>query len=249
MLWDIETTQNLVAVFQLKHNDYINPENIIQERYIVCAAWKELHAKTVDAVSTLDDRKRFVRNPHDDHYVVEILHRVLSAADVIIAHNGDQYDIKFTKGRMLVQGLDPLPPIPSIDTLQTARNQFLLNANTLDYLGGILKVGRKRHTEKGLWLEVLKGNKAAIRQMVEYNKGDVELLERVFLKLQPYVANHINRHLFGGEGECPRCGSNHVQSRGIHHALTQTYQRFQCQKCGGWFRSRKGTMGTQKRIL
>lgn len=245
ILWDIERTHNLVTVFQLKHNDYIGAENIRQESYIPCAAWKVLGEKKVSAVSTLDDPKRFKRNPHDDYHVVKTLHEVLSSADVIIAHNGDAFDIKFTEGRMLFHGLPPLPPITKIDTLKAARDRFLFNANNLNYLGQFLKCGKKTETSHGLWYKVLNAEPAAIREMVSYNKQDVILLEKVFLKLQPYIANHVNRQLYGQTG-CPRCGSSKVQSRGFHRALTQSYRRFQCQKCGGWFKAGKAEPSASK---
>lgn len=244
LLWDIETTHNLAAVFRL-NEEYIQPTNIIRERYVVCAAWKWLGEKKVHAVSTLDNPALYKKDPHNDRHVMEVLHKVLSSADVIVAHNGDSYDIKFTEGRMLVQGLDPLPPITKIDTLKIARNRFLLNANKLDYLGQLLGLGRKKHTTPGLWLKVLNGSKAAVRDMVTYNKQDVELLEKVFLKLRPYMENHISRGLFGKTG-CPRCGSHHIQSRGVHRAVTRIYNRFQCQKCGGWFRSMKNNPKPQE---
>jgi hypothetical protein len=224
----------------------------VQERYIICAAWKTLGEKKISAVSTLDDKKLYKRDPFNDLHVVKTLHGVLSDADIIVAHNGDQYDIKFTKGRMLVQGLPPLPPILSIDTLKTARNQFLLNANNLDYLGKMLGVGRKKPTKGGLWLKVLQGDKDAIREMVSYNKQDVQLLEDVFLKLRPHIPDHVNRQLFTGDKSgCPRCGSKRIQSRGVRHAITQTYQRFVCVDCQGWFRDRKAIAGssTQSRVL
>jgi hypothetical protein len=238
ILWDIETTQNLVAVFQLKNNDWINPDNIIRERYIVSACWKVLGESKVHSVSVLDDPKLYAKDPHNDLHVVKTLHKVLSEADVIIAHNGDAYDIKFTEARMLIQGLSPLPPLTKIDTLKAARDRFMFNANNLNYLGKVLGCGEKVHTEPGLWLRVLNGDKNAIKAMVAYNKQDVVLLEKVFLKLQPYIANHINRQLYGEVG-CPRCASHKVQSRGVHRAISNVYQRYQCQDCGGWFRELK----------
>ncbi len=249
IVWDIETTHDLVAVFRLTQNDYIQPENIVQERYIVSAAWKELGKAKVHSVSILDDPRRFKRNMHDDYHVVKKLHEVLSSADVIIAHNGDAFDIKFTEARMLIHGLPPLPPIAKIDTLKVARDRFLFNANNLNYLGRILGVGGKKHTNNSLWLRVLEGDVKAIQEMVRYNKQDVALLEKVFLKLQPYVANHVNRQLMGETG-CPRCGSTKVQSRGLHKAVTRTYQRFCCSSCGGWFRLLKAEKGsTRYRVL
>ena len=253
VLWDIETSQNLAAVFQLAHNDYINPENLIQERYIICAAWKMLGQKAVSTTATIDNAALFKKDPHNDRHVVTVLHKMLSEADVLIAHNGDQYDVKFAEGRMLFHGLPPLPPLLKIDTLKEARNRFLLNSNKLDYLGHYLGLGRKKHTSPGLWLRVLQGDAAAVKEMVRYNKQDVVLLERVFLKLQPYMATHVNRQLLGensnSEG-CPRCGSSHTKSKGLHHTLTRTYQRRYCLTCGGWFRNIKSDpMQTKVRVL
>jgi RNase H-like protein len=227
------------------NEEYIQPENIMQERYIVCAAWKELSEKRVHAVSVLDDPKLYKKDPHNDLFVLKTLHKVLSEADVIVAHNGDSYDLRFTEARMLIQGLDPLPPITKIDTLKVAKNRFLFNANKLDYLGHVLGVGRKKKTSGGLWLRIMNGDAAAIKEIVAYNKQDVLLLERVFLKLRPYMDRYLSRGLFGKTG-CPRCGSKHVQSRGIHKAITRVYQRFQCQACGGWFRAMKNNENPQE---
>lgn len=243
-----ETTHNLAAVFRLANQDWIPAENIVQERYIVCAAWKILGSPTISASSVLDNPARFRRAPTDDRHVCETLHTVLSKADVIVAHNGDAYDIKFAEARFLFHGLAPLPPIQKIDTLKVARDRFLFNANNLDYLGRFLKVGRKKPTTSGLWLRVLQGDAAAIREMVKYNKQDVALLERVFRKLQPYIANHVNRGLFGGKG-CPRCGSPRVQARGVHRSLTRIYQRMMCRACGGWYRLNTSTAGANTRTL
>lgn len=249
ILWDIETTHNLVAVFKLFGEDYIPHDNILQERYIVCAAWKELgKGKPIRAVSILDDPKRFKKNPNDDYHVVKTLHAMLSDADVIVAHNGDRYDIKFAEARMLFHGLPPLPPIMKIDTLKEAKNRFLFNSNRLDYLAKFLGGKGKKNTPKGLWLHVLAHDVAAIKEMVAYNKQDITELEFVFNKLAPYMATHVNRHLFGGEG-CPRCGSTDVQARGLHKSLTQTYQRYCCNGCRGWFREVKRSHGARTRVL
>jgi hypothetical protein len=248
LLWDIETSHNIVASFQLR-DEYTPHTNILQERFVICAAWKWLGEKKVHTVSVMDDSKRFSKDVADDKHVIETLHKVLSEADVIIAHNGDRFDTKFIETRALFHGLPALPPITSIDTYKVAKARFMFNSNRLDYLGKFLGFGGKKSTPAGLWLDVLKGDKKAIKTMVDYNKRDVTLLENVFLKLRPYVANHINREIFGKVG-CPRCGSKKVQSRGFHRAITKTYRRFQCQKCSGWFRDLKGGKATtQSRVL
>lgn len=236
LYWDIESSLQLAAIFQLAHNDWINPESLVSERHLISAAWKWEGDKKVYSVSTLDDPKRFSKDYHDDTFVVKKLHEVLSEADVIVHHNGDSFDKRYVDTRILKLGLEPLPPITSIDTYKVAKQKFLFNSNKLDYLGGYLGLGKKIHTSPGLWMRVMQGDRKAVKEMVEYNKQDVVLLEKVFLKLRPYCSNHVNRELYGGEVGCPRCGSKDVQSRGTHKAITKTYRRLQCQGCGGWFR-------------
>ena len=243
LIYDIETSLQPVAVFQLKNNDWINPDNILGERHLVSVCWKWLGEKKVYSVSLLDDPKRFEKDPHDDKHVATVFHRVLMEADCLVSHNGNSFDIKYLKTRMLVHKLPTLPPITSIDTYRIAKQQFLFNSNRLDYLGKLLGVGGKQSTPKGLWLDVLNGNRRAIKTMVEYNKRDVTLLEDVFKRLAPFMPTHLHRELFGESG-CPRCGSKHIQSRGVHRANTRIYQRFHCQACSGWFRLLKSEKGS-----
>lgn len=236
LLYDIETSLQPVAVFQLAGNDWIQPENILAERHLISVCWRWYGEKIVHSVSLLDDPKRFAKDPHDDKHVAQVFHKVLQEANVLVGHNSDSFDFRYLKTRMLVHGLPVLPPISSLDTYKVAKKHFMLNSNKLDYIAKLLKVGGKLDTPKGLWLDVLRGDRKAIKTMVEYNKHDVVVLESVFKKLQPYMDNHTNRELFGGTG-CPRCGSLKVQSRGLHRAISRVYRRFQCQSCKGWFRS------------
>jgi len=244
LFWDVETSHNLAAVFKLFGEDYISHENIVQERYIVCGAWKWDGERSVHGVSVLDDPKRFKRDPNDDRHVVQTLHGVLSQADIIVAHNGDRYDIKFHAARALAHGLSPLPPIQSVDTLKVAKSRFLFNSNRLDYLGQFLGLGRKKSTPRGLWLDVLRGDAKAVKTMLSYNKQDVILLEAVYRKLAPYVKQTLHH----GVG-CPRCGSAQTNAQGVRRTLSGMYQRHQCQACGGWFHDPKVVVMARKRVL
>ena len=254
LLYDLETSLQTVAVFQLGGNDWIQPSNILTERYIICASWQWLGEDKIHSVSLLDDSKRFAKDPHDDYHVVSTLRDVMAQADVVVAHYGDSFDNKYTKTRILKHGLDPLPPFVSIDTKKIAKQVFYFNANNLDYIGKFLGIGSKIHIPGGLWMKILKGGPdavKAIKTMVTYNKGDVALLRKVFLKFRAYIPNHMNRELFGGTGG-PRCGSKKVQSRGTYYAQTRTYRRWQCMgECKGWFRTLKADKdsATKNRVL
>lgn len=230
LLYDLETSLQTVAVFGLGNNDWINPENIVTERYIICASWKWLGEAKVYSAATYDG---------NDKPVVEALHAALSEADAVVGHNSDSFDNKYLRTRILYHDLPPLPPITSIDTYKVAKSKFNFNSNKLDYIGRFLGCGQKIKTTPGLWLRVLRGEAKAVDEMLAYNKQDVILLEKVFLKLRPYMDNYINRELFGQKTGCPRCGSKKVQSRGVHRAITKVYQRWQCQTCSGWFKTVK----------
>jgi hypothetical protein len=250
LLWDIETSLQLAAIFQLAHNDWIDPSALVTERYVICASWKWLGESTVHSVSVLDDPKRYQKDPHDDTHVVKALHKVLGQADVLVHHNGDSFDKRYVDTRILKLGMAPLAPVTTVDTYKVAKQRFLFNSNKLDYIGKFLGLGEKIKTTPGLWMRVLRGERAAVKDMVVYNQQDVVLLEKVLLKLQPYCPNYINRELFGEQVGCPRCGSQAVQSRGVHRAITKTYQRFCCSACGGWFRTLRAEKGsTAFRVL
>jgi DNA polymerase elongation subunit (family B) len=243
LFYDIETSLQLAAIFSLAHNDYIQPESLVSERYIICAAWRWEGEKEIQTVSVLDDPKRFKKNHQDDYHVTKTLRAVLAEADTIVAHNGDSFDKRYVDTRILVHGFDPLPPVNSVDTYKVAKSKFYLNSNKLDYIGKLLGVGQKSKTSHGLWLRVLQGDADAVREMEKYNKQDVVLLENVYSKLRPYINTQLSREFFGEEG-CPRCGSQKIQSRGTHKAITKEYHRWQCQDCGGWFRTLRGDTGT-----
>lgn len=250
LLYDLETSLEAVTVFQLRFNDFIPPESIVTERHIISVSYKWLDEDKVHSISILDDPKRFSKDIHDDRYVVEKFVKVMAEADVVVGHNSDNFDNRYLKTRILYHGLPALPPITSIDTCKVAKSALLFNSCKLDYIGGYLKVGRKKPVTSGLWMRAFKGDKKAILEMVAYNKQDVLLLERVFLKLRPYISNHINRELWGNVG-CPKCGSRKVQSRGVYRAISRVYQRYQCQSCSGWFRSAKNdrSIKTKFRVL
>jgi hypothetical protein len=239
-----------VAVFQLAHNDWIDPSAIMQERYIICAAWRWEGEDEVQTVSVLDDLRLYKKNPHDDYHVVKVLRDVLAKADTIVHHNGDKFDKRYVDTRVLMHGFDPLPPVNSVDTYKVAKSRFLLSSNKLDYIGKFLKVGEKVSTTPGLWMRVLNGDSGAVKEMVTYNVQDVVLLQGVYNKLKPYVITQTSREFFGETG-CPRCGSQKIQSRGTHKAITRTYQRFQCMGCGGWFKHLKADKdsSTQYRVI
>lgn len=238
LIWDIETSHDIVATFGL-YNDSIPPENIMLEWYVICASWKWLGEDEIHSVSVMDDGML-----DDDTNVLLKMAEVLEEADMVVAHNGDRFDIKKINTRGIFHGMSPFSKKLSVDTLKVAKRHFKFTSNRLDYIAQYLGVGSKMSTSKGLWLRVLTGDTDAIKEMVEYNKVDVDILEKVYLKLRPWMDNHPSVRLLAGDTtpSCTACGSVNIQWRGWMKTRTSHKHRYQCQECGKWDHDKKSVL-------
>src|ERR1035437_5750157 len=158
--------------------------------YMLSFAYKWLGENKIHT-RALPDYPIFKKDKENDKELVEDLHDLFDQADILIAHNGDRFDIRKTNARFIMQGLRPPSPYKTIDTLKAARRHFQFESNKLNDLGQYLKLGRKLpHTGFDLWKRCMTGEKAAWQTMRDYNARDVELLEKVYEKLKPYMTNH-----------------------------------------------------------
>jgi DNA polymerase elongation subunit (family B) len=244
LLWDIETAPNQVLTFGIHQQD-INPANIMTEWYIICISYQWYGEKTIHTISILDDPKRFRRNVHDDYYVLSEFRKVIEQADAHVAHYGDGFDFPKFNSRMIINGLEPLPRIISLDTVKIARRYFKFNSNKLDYLARLLGYKGKIDNPKSLWRDCFEGKVPAIKYMSKYNRNDVDILRFVFERLLPFVKNYpLNMGIFMSGMRCvnPTCGSVNIQLRGYNYTRTGKYQRFQCTDCGAWGQAKKQTL-------
>ena len=208
-------------------------QNIIDLKkswYILAFAYKWQGERKVHA-KAITDYKRFKKDKEDDKELVKDLWRLFNEADVIIAHNGDKFDIRKSNARFVKHSLSPPRPYKSVDTLKLARSQFGFLSNRLNDLGAYLNIGRKLpHTGFDLWKRCMLGERKAIKKMKAYNARDVWLLEKVYDRLKPWAKSHPD--LAEGDG-CPTCKSTHVHRRG-RVRQTRKYQ-FNCVDCGHWW--------------
>ena len=158
---------------------------------------------------------------------------------MVIAHNGDQFDIKKLNARFIYYGMTPPSPYKTVDTLKVARRYFAFNGNKLGDLGPHLGLGEKvKHTGFDLWLGCLNGKPEAWELMKTYNRQDVVLLEKVYNKFLPWIRNHPNMGMWKENTVCPKCGSRNITSRGWAITTVSRFRKFACNDCGGWGRIR-----------
>jgi len=229
LVFDIETAPNLGYTWG-KYE-----QNVIQFKddwYILCFAAKWLGEKKV-ITSKLTDFKIFNEDKKDDFQVVKELWKLLDEADVVIAHNGDKYDIKKSNARFIYHGLPAPSSYQSIDTLKLAKKYFGFSSNKLDDLGKFFKIGKKvEHEGFELWLKCMIGDKTAWKHMIKYNIQDIILLEKLYYKFLPWITNHPNLGLYQGKMcACPNCGSTNLMKNGLRYNKTTVHQRWRCKEC------------------
>lgn len=222
---DIETSPNVVYSWRVGYKINIDYENIVQERAIICIGYK-WQGKPV---------QHLIWNEGDDKAMLCEFIPILEAADEVVAHYGDRFDMPWLRARAAYHGIPVSPHIKTIDTKAQSARLFYFNSNRLDYLSQFLGLGKKIDTDFGLWKDVVAGDEAALAKMVRYCRHDVRLLERVFLKLESYNKPKTHQGVMRGGtcSTCPRCGADAAVSIGKQVTGTGAVRpKMKCKACG-----------------
>jgi DNA polymerase elongation subunit (family B) len=232
LLLDIETSPNIAHVWGLwKQNVGIN--QLMQSSQVICwaAKWYGENDVIYDSIYK-----------SDRSHMINQIYGLVNEADVIITYNGVKFDMPTLNREFVTEGLTPPAPYKNIDLYQTVKKNFNFPSFKLEYVAKAFKVGQKvKHAGHELWVGCMANNAESWEKMEEYNIQDTVLLEDLYSKLQPWVRPHPNAGLFN-EGatsvQCTHCGSTNLHKRGYAYTTVSKFQRYQCQDCGSWCRSR-----------
>jgi hypothetical protein len=230
LIYDIETSPCIGTFWRPGYKINISHDNIIQESAVMCVCYKWEGEKKIHSIEW---------NKGDDFDLCKSFIEVASQADELIAHNGDRFDLPIVKARCIKHDLDPTPLFVTVDTLKIARNKFRFNSNRLDYLGKFLLNEGKIHTSFDLWKDILLDNcEVAMKKMIKYCKKDVELLERVWKKLEPYAKPKTHAASFSGGNKwmSPFTGSQNVVKKSTRYSPAGTIRhQMRCKDTGGYY--------------
>lgn len=174
-----------------------------------------------------------------DKALVAFLATLLQQADITVAHNGDKFDRKVIKSRMLYWGMKPLKINSSVDTLKVAKSYFSFNGNSLNDLVKHLGIGKKAaHPGFDMWLGCIRGNKKSWARMAYYNKRDVKLLCKLYRRFLPWIENHPSLSRLTNTTGCPSCFSKKIQKYGLRPTTQGVAQRLACMSCGKHYLTR-----------
>jgi hypothetical protein len=188
--------------------------------------------------------QRGKKDIENDKELTTILHNLLDEADIVVTHNGKQFDIKRINERIVIHGMRPPSSYKQVDTKVLAKNKFGFASNKLEHLANKLCTKNKKlkHSEfpgHELWTECLKQNPKAWNEMKKYNIADVLTLEELFLKLRPWDTS-INFGVYL-DGACS-CGSTKFHRNGFTYTNSGKYQRYSCAACGAEHRDSKNVL-------
>lgn len=235
LLLDLELTYGIYLAYPSKKPQYLSDKQLIHDQFCTCAAWKWHDEASTYVIKITDNRKRFKANFRDDYIVAVKLHELMTAADIIVAHNGDAFDIKHANTMFRKHGLGPIPEKKSIDTLKAARKYFAFPGNSLDSLAK--RFGSTGKNQKPDWAKMTMGDEKEINIAAKYCRNDVIELEKVFVELRPYMRNLVKirdkkeRNHYGIK-QCDACGSKRFHSKGLETFNGKPYPRIRCQECG-----------------
>lgn len=229
LLFDIETSPMHVRVWGL-HKQSIPMENIVESWFVISWAGKWLYGDKIfgDVVTPEEAIDR------NDKRIVKSIWDIFEEADIVIAHNGDRFDIRKLNTRWIIHGMIPPSPYQSIDTLKAAR-RFSFPSNKLDYLSKLFHNKGKIKTNYSLWTKCEAGDAGALAEMFAYNKEDVAILEEVYLTLRPWIKSHPNLSLYMEPDKhiCTNCGSEAVVPIGdFWYTPAGKFKAIRCANCG-----------------
>lgn len=245
LIFDIETAPLKAWVWNRWKQD-VHLEQTISEWFMICWSAKWLGSEEVmgDCLTPHEILKE------DDSRITESIWDLINEADIVITHNGDNFDLPKLNSRFIVNGLVPPSTYQSIDTCKVAKKVFGFSSNKLDALAGYFGYPQKLETNFDLWRQCLEGDREALNYMLKYNKNDVLVLENVYLRLRPYIKNHPNLSNITNELCCPCCGSHNIEREEgkYYRTAVSKFGLYRCKDCGALMRDRVNSAKGEDKI-
>ncbi len=243
---DIETFAHLAWVW-----GYFD-QNVIayKERgYMLCFGYKWLGEKKT-TVKSLRHYKGYKGGDSTERQLLEDLWELLDEADIVIAHNGRAFDVRMINYRFIKHRMLSPSYYRVIDTKLEAKKVARFPSNKLDELGDDMEIGRKLpHQGFSLWLGCDAGDDKSWSIMERYNKQDINLLEKWYLELRPWIEQHPNLNVvMNRDTGCSKCGAprSSMRKRGVRWTNMSVAQRYQCNHCGGYTQGKYVKVSTER---
>jgi hypothetical protein len=123
--------------------------------------------------------------------------------------------------------------VTTLDLWGKVWKRFKFSKNSLDNVTRHLQLGNKWYNPPGDFEKVLYGDKAAMKRIVKHCRVDVEVTEKAYDRLKPYILHHPR--ITHDSWKCRVCGSENLQRRGYKYSANKGKQiQVWCKDCGAW---------------
>lgn len=217
-------------------------EEGVELRQRICS-FQVLFKQTGETIcKSLLDYPNYKEDPTDDSALCSEIASIVNKADSVMGHNMDKFDIKHLRTRMFANGLPPLKPIKTADTLKEAKSLFKYPSNKLAHLIREIDEARKMKLQlRPILISIVEGTakKEDIKEFMQYGLTDVICSDKLENAIAPWSNGRINQALFrdGEEPMCPCCGSENihpVEGQYKYIGRTSKQQLYLCDDCGYW---------------
>lgn len=219
-------------IFDAKQrSDYIHASTWDEYPETLCFSWRWLGERTTHfaATWTTDD-------------LAGLSWRLADEATHILGFNSRRADCKWMRDDWLLAGLPKPAPWRDIDLYLVLRQQFALEARSLDFACQRLGLdGKRGHYSIAMARAAHEGDVRAQRAMERYNRGDVKATLDLWNRVRPLVhVPGLNLGLYYGDERlrCHACGHDALDVEVQDAATPQTqYAMYRCRRCQNVTRS------------
>ena len=108
LIFDAETSKTLYGLYAQKKPQYASHKDIVQDWFVLCAAWKWRGLKTVHSASLASFSERYHKDHTDDYELIKKIHSLFAEADAVVGHNIDKFDWAKFLERVICHRLPPI---------------------------------------------------------------------------------------------------------------------------------------------
>jgi hypothetical protein len=239
---DIETAPDVTWAWGVYQENAI----AVKEHWYVLSYAAQWRGSGPIVVRGLDDFPGYRGGNSTEAKLIKEVRDLLDRADIVVAHNGVDFDVRKLNARMIAHRLPPPSPYRIVDTKRDLTRVAKFSSNRLNWLSKQLGIGRKteEHHDWKMWQGCMEGDAGMWRRMKTYNRHDVVLLRELYERLAPWL-DQPNAAAFARREVCPNpaCRKPALVKWGFYRAKTRIYQRYSCRACGAWARASRSVPG------
>lgn len=240
---DIETAPDVAYVWGVYQENAIA---IKEHWYVLSYAYQWRGDKTV-TWRGLPSFPGYKSGRGNERKLIKEVRNLLDEADIVIAHNGADFDVRKLNARMIDHRLTPPSPYKVVDTKRDLTKVAKFSSNRLNWLCKQLGLGQKtqEHHDWAMWSGCMEGDPKWWKEMEVYNSHDIDLVAELYEVLAPWIPQPNAQLWDPNRLRCvnPACKGKGMTKHGTYSAASRVYQRYMCKTCGATARDVKSTSG------